>query len=173
MLAPLVGGLGGSPHYSKNWLIPPYVPNPTALFQNCWYCNFHAGFGYFTQTVKERNVNERVQKRKNKYNIRKLCFGILISALYCFSGDNTKYGLLWKHLFKKNSNMAVEKHQKVIWTLMKKQCLPMITFIEAFTAATIKVCDLFLYGQNRKTCSILWSVWVFFAFLGKRRPNKK
>ena len=41
-----------------------------------------------------------------------------------------------------------------------------------FAAATLKVCETFLFRQSKKVYSILWSVRVFFAFLEKRRPNR-
>ena len=38
----------------------------------------------------------------------------------------------------------------------------------------LKVCETFLFRQSKKACSILWSVWVFFAFLEKRSTlNRK
>ena len=33
-------------------------------------------------------------------------------------------------------------------------------------------CETFLFRQSKKACSIIWSTWVFFAFLEKKRPNK-
>ena len=36
----------------------------------------------------------------------------------------------------------------------------------------LKICETFLFRQSKKACSIIWSTWVFFAFLEKRRPNK-
>ena len=43
---------------------------------------------------------------------------------------------------------------------------------EFFAASTFKGSwDVYL-RQSKKACSILWSVWVFFAFLEKRRPEK-
>ena len=39
----------GSPHYPKNWLLPPMLPY-TVLPPKCWFCNFHAVFGHFCQT---------------------------------------------------------------------------------------------------------------------------
>ena len=36
----------------------------------------------------------------------------------------------------------------------------------------LKVCETFLFRENKKACSSLWSVSVFFAFLEKRRPKK-
>ena len=58
------------------------------------------------------------------------------------------------------------------------------TFIEAICTSIIhtgektlqlpllKVCGSFLFRQSKKTRGILWSVWVFFAFLEVRRRNK-
>ena len=45
-VSPSGGGLGGSPHYLKNWLVPPCPPTVLTRF-----CNFHAVFGHFAQTV--------------------------------------------------------------------------------------------------------------------------
>ena len=36
----------------------------------------------------------------------------------------------------------------------------------------LKVCETFIFRQSKKLCSILWSIWVFFAFLEKRRSNR-
>ena len=36
----------------------------------------------------------------------------------------------------------------------------------------LKVCGSFLFRQSKKTRGIIWSVWVFFAFLEVRRQNK-
>ena len=43
--------------------------------------------------------------------ILELSMSISISTalLFCYYGDNVKYGFPSKHLFKKNDNMAVEK----------------------------------------------------------------
>ena len=32
--------------------------------------------------------------------------------------------------------------------------------------------QLLLLGRHSKVCSMLWFVWVFFAFLEKRRPSR-
>ena len=48
----LVGGLGGFPHNSQNWLIPPCPPHrfaPKMLI--LIFCNFYAVFGHFAQIV--------------------------------------------------------------------------------------------------------------------------
>ena len=49
-VSPSGGGLGWTggipPHYLKNWLAPT-----TVLTQKCQFCNFHAVFGHFAQTV--------------------------------------------------------------------------------------------------------------------------
>ena len=49
-VSPSGGGLGGIPHYPKNWLVPPPCP-PTILTQKCRFCHFHAVFGHFVQIV--------------------------------------------------------------------------------------------------------------------------
>ena len=36
----------------------------------------------------------------------------------------------------------------------------------------LKICELFSLGGSEKTFSILCYVWVFFAFLEEKRPNK-
>ena len=36
----------------------------------------------------------------------------------------------------------------------------------------LKVWETFLFRQSKKVSSILWPVWVFFAFLMKRRSNR-
>ena len=36
-------------HYPKNWIVP--LMSPTVLLKYCWFCNFHAVFGYFVHTV--------------------------------------------------------------------------------------------------------------------------
>ena len=36
----------------------------------------------------------------------------------------------------------------------------------------LKVCGLLLFRKSKKTFGILWSVWVFFAFLGIKGLNK-
>ena len=36
----------------------------------------------------------------------------------------------------------------------------------------LNFCEFLLLWQCKKTWNVLWSVWVFFAFLKKRRPNK-
>ena len=35
----------------------------------------------------------------------------------------------------------------------------------------LKVCESFQFRQSEKTCNLLWSVLIFFAFLEKERPN--
>ena len=46
---------------------------------------------------------------KYKYSMQYFYFETLVLALYCYCGDNVKYGLLSKHLFKENNKMTVEK----------------------------------------------------------------
>ena len=52
------------------------------------------------------------------------------------------------------------------------------TFIEAswrkycLQLPLLNVCGSFLFRQSKKTRGILWSVWVFFAFLEVKRRNK-
>ena len=76
----------------------------------------------------------------------------------------------------------------------KKQCLPVITWNkkhlskkvipiiypmeEFFAVGILKVCEsgffffFFFLMQSKKPVSILWFMWVFFAFVENRRPNK-
>ena len=49
-VSPSGRGQGGSPHYPKNWLVPP-CPLPTVLTQKCRFCHFHAVFDHFAQIV--------------------------------------------------------------------------------------------------------------------------
>ena len=57
------------------------------------------------------------------------------------------------------------------------------TFIEASSIYNIHIeekifCSCYFwkfairFGQSKRTWSVLWSVWVFFAFIEKRRRNK-
>ena len=72
--------------------------------------------------------------------------------------------------------------QEILFTVItwnkkhsSKQLISMInTLGSGFFAALLllKVCKMLLEKQNKNDCSILWSVWVFFAFLKKRRPKK-
>ena len=72
--------------------------------------------------------------------------------------------------------MAVEKISKWKQTFIKK-CLPVIRWNKKHSRKSfssllfLKVCESFQFRQSKNTCSALWSVWMFFAFLDKRRPN--
>ena len=72
-------------------------------------------------------------------------------------------------------NMAVVKSHRIIIKFYKKQCFPVFiwnkTKKEAPTGKKgslqfllLKLCKLFLFRRSKKTCSILWSVWVFSGF---------
>ena len=37
----------------------------------------------------------------------------------------------------------------------------------------LNICESLRFKQSKKTWSVLWSVWVFFAFIVKRRQNEK
>ena len=43
---------------------------------------------------------------------------------------------------------------------------------KTFAAATFKGLWDGFFRENKKVCSMLWSVWVFFPFLGKRSSNR-
>ena len=47
---PPLGGTGEIPPLLKKLTCPPMF-SATVLTQKCWFCNFHAGFGHFTQIV--------------------------------------------------------------------------------------------------------------------------
>ena len=86
--------------------------------------------------------------------------------------------------------MAIEKNLRVTINFYEKYCLPIATWNKnnlskqvvpiiytlekRFFTVTIllKVCELFLFRQSKKTCDILWSAGVFFGLTEKRRPNK-
>ena len=113
----------------------------------------------------------------------------MVLALQWYCGDNVKYGLLSKHLFQRKLQYGWWNNLKVTTNFNKKQWLSVIKWNQKhspkkvvsikrtldkkfFVAAFLKVCESFLLRQMDKTCSALWSLWVLFAFLEKRRPNK-
>ena len=95
----------------------------------------------------------------------------------------------FKTYFKERSNMAVVSNFWVTINVYKKlsSCYHMKkkTFIEASCINDIYTCERlicscyflrfvrrFFSGTVKKVYSILWSVWDFFAFLEKKRPNR-
>ena len=87
--------------------------------------------------------------------------------------------------FKERSNMAVTPNFWVTISSYKKECLPVITRNKKHrrklypwytqlgkTFLQLLLFKTFLFRQSEKVSSILWSVWVFFAFLEKRKPNR-
>ena len=100
-----------------------------------------------------------------------------------------KYRILSKHCFKEYNNMAVNKTQnndKLVWKIKPASFhMELKSFTEASCTNNIKhwrksflnllllkVCELFHYRSRKITCSIVWFVWVFFAFLEKGTLNK-
>ena len=54
------GGTGGSPPLNEKLACPHRSPPPppiTVLTQKCQFCNFHAVFGHFVQTVPPSPVD--------------------------------------------------------------------------------------------------------------------
>ena len=49
------GDWDGSPHYPEHWLV--FLMYPTVLTQKRRFCNFHAVFGHFAQTVPLYQLN--------------------------------------------------------------------------------------------------------------------
>ena len=90
-----------------------------------------------------------------------------------------KYGLPFKILVLIS---RTQQHNGCTKTLGDTKFLPVITWnrkhslkqVVSITCTLVKdfFCETFLFRQSKKACSIIWSTWVFFAFLEKRRPNK-
>ena len=58
-------------------------------------------------------------------------------------------------------------------TVIEESCTNNIqTGEKGFYCCHLKLCGSFLFRQSKNTNSILWSVWVFLAFLEVRRLNK-
>ena len=116
----------------------------------------------------------------------------------CFQSGSTEKGLRhfsFRDVFRTFWNLgACLPFRKfpnfwVTISLYKKECLPESHGIKNIHRSKLypwythlgktflqlplfKVCETFLFRQSKKVSSILWSVWVFFAFLEKRRPNR-
>ena len=92
--------------------------------------------------------------------------------------------------FEESMKMVVEKNLRVMADIYKKQCIPIITWNKKYLSKQVvpitytlekrffavptflKVCELFLFRQSKKTCFVLLSTWVFFGFLWKKIANK-
>ena len=98
-----------------------------------------------------------------------------------------KRGILWKHLRiqQHGGYTKPQRNDKFVWKIMTssyhmeqkhslKQVISMMYTLEKdfFAAATFKGLWDILFKQSKKVCSILWSVWAFFAFIEKKRPNR-
>ena len=111
----------------------------------------------------------------------------MVLALYCYCGDNVKYGFLSEHLFQRKQQYGAWKNL-ILTSFKKKLRLPLITWDKKHLSKQVtsitytlekKVFQLLLWrfvsrfdsGKVKKTWSVLWSVRVFFAFTEKRRPN--
>ena len=57
-------------------------------------------------------------------------------------------------------------------TFIKASCMNNIHTEETPKQLLNLECESFLLKQNKKTCIILRSVWVFFGFPENRRPNR-
>ena len=62
------------------------------------------------QSLYEIKLNKIWLSKFDKYNIRKLYFGILVLLLCCHCKDNIKCGLLSKHLFQITEHGAWKTH---------------------------------------------------------------
>ena len=84
-----------------------------------------------------------------------------------------------QHIFKSSLTINFCQKQRLLVILWNekhssKQAVQITyTLEESFLQQLLlKVCVLFLFIKSEKTGIMLWSVWLFSAFLGKRRPNK-
>ena len=109
-------------------------------------------------------------------------------CLHWYCGDNAKYGLFSKLLLQKKLQYGGWKKSQAATNFYKKPWLPVIkwnkkhssklvvsitrTLEEMFFAArTFEGLWVVSFETEWKNLCVLWSVWVFFAFLEKRRPN--
>ena len=125
------------------------------------------------------------------YIIRKLYFGSLALALHCYCGDsdfiqNTDF--FQKTCLKeqqyggsKNLNVTTNFHNNYVFQLShgikyihRSNLHPQHTHWRKYFVQLIllKVCESCRFEQSKKTWSVLYSVWVFFAFIEKNLPNK-
>ena len=67
-------------------------------------------------------------------------------------------------------------NNKLLWKVMPSRCSMVWKHTHwrkgFLLLVLLKVCGLLLFRKSKKTFGILWSVWVFFAFLGVKGLNK-
>ena len=144
----------------------------------------------------KHSQTERVGDAINKYILwrafRKQTFYfelLVVATLWCYVPGcsyvkitDLKCGLLQNTCLEKSSVTKLS----VTINLYKKQCHPVIKRNKHHSSKQVvsmvhtleknfwdgwKACDTFLFRQSKIFCSILWSIWVFSAFLGKRESN--
>ena len=102
-------------------------------------------------------------------------------------GYKIKYGLLLNHLFQRKQEHRGCEEPQVISNFFKKtlsSSYQMVykIFIETsctnnmyngifFVVATFEDLWVVSFQTKYKTCSMLWSLWVFLGFPENRRPN--
>ena len=102
-----------------------------------------------------------------------------------------KYGLISNHLFQTTQERGRWKQNNLRVTInfCEKTCLSVATWNKidisqqvvpiTYTlekrffavALRLKVYESFLFRQSKKTCYILWSVWVFFWTFGEEKTK--
>ena len=84
----LVGGLGASPHYPKNWIVPLCPPH-------CFdHCNFDAVLGHFAQNVPHKSNPNGTPCRGEMFYINIKNTAIAISTKF---GEKKWYSVYFKH----------------------------------------------------------------------------